>query len=212
MGAVAIIGAQADADAASVTAATSAVLARIVADAGADADAAAAELVALGDLAAVYGMRHRKQRPAALDLVRRVFTLTVHILAECMPAMHDHVAVVVRKLPEGWSAALDAELQAGVDAVAQLGGNEAAACEAAAVRVLLQLLEACTPEEGDLLAVLVVAVLQVARAEPAAAAPRGAEAAALACMPRLLATLQKHGLQVRLNLLTHSCSTTFAIT
>lgn len=195
VGAVAVIAAQADADAASVTAATAALFRRIAADASADADAAAAELVALGELAAVYGLRHRKHHAHASELVQRVFTLTVHMLAECMPAMHDHITVVVRKLPEGWSAAVDAEMQAAVDAMVRRDPHESAACEAAAVRTLMRLLEASAPVEADLLAVLLIAVLQVARGE-AAGVPRGAEAAVLAAMPRLLRTLRDSDLQV----------------
>lgn len=195
VGAVAVITAQADADAASVNDASSAILRRIAADAAADTDAAAAELVALGELAAAYGLRHRNQHAHASDLVQRVFTLTVHILAECMPVMHDHIAVVVGKLPEGWSGAVDAEMQAAVDAAARCESHESAACEAAAVRILMRLLEASAPAEADLLTVLLIAVLQVARVE-AAGVPRGAEVAVLAAMPRLLRTLRDSNLQV----------------
>eukprot|EP00892_Ulva_mutabilis_P009117 jgi/Ulvmu1/6578/UM003_0215.1 len=198
-GAAAILAAQPDADAASMHAVVTAVLTRITADVHADPEAAAAELVALGDLAAGYGLRHRELHEHARELVQRVFTLTMYILSECMPAMHDHTAVVVAKLPEGWSAAVDAQLQAVVDAVSRAEADEVAPCEAAATRVLLRLLEASEPAEADLLAVLVVALLQVARAEDRAT-PRGAEIAVLTGMPRLLRVLREKDLEGHITL------------
>lgn len=172
-----------------------AVLARIATDAHADAESAAAELVALGELAASYGLHHRDQHPHARELVQRVFTLTVHIISERMPAMHDHIVLVVQKLPEDWSAAVDADLQAVIDAMSRLGLEDSGACEAAAARVLLRLLEASSAAEADLLAVLVIAVLQLSRAQDGDT-PRGAEVAALAGMPRVLRTLQANNLEV----------------
>lgn len=197
-GVVAVFVSQADADSATAQRVMSALLARAAADAAADADAAAAQVVALGELAVGYGLRFRKQHSHAAALVSRVFTLTAHMLAECMPGLHDHIAEVTRQLPGGWAGALDAETQAVVDAVCLRESHETAACEAAAVRTLLRLLEASDVDEAGLLSVIPVAILQVARAETEPArTPRGAEVGALAGMSRMLRVLRAKDLQAR---------------